>query len=324
MSVTKKASRWAHKSYELMWRLMAARRTVILPPPTCDHADFAPIFLIGCPRSGTTLLRMLLDSHPNVASPPESFFLLDLEKMWRSEDAIKGLQEMGYDRDHVRGKLREMAAYFLANYAASRGKGRLVEKTPHYVACLDFIEDLFGPRSQYLMLYRHPLDVVVSMTKHFTIGWHPLLSQYLDQYSNPHLGYARFWADHTMKMLAFEAANAERCLRVRYEDLVAEPEPRLRSIFEFIHEPWDSQVLNYYKVPHDQGRGDRKALMQKGITPSVGNWQGLDPALIQRIQQIVVEPARLLGYDCEASGAAMQKPATSPAASPNGAAIAST
>src|SRR4051812_31229152 len=105
MSVKQQLGRWTHKAYELVWRLMAARRTVILQAPSTQSVDFAPVFLIGCPRSGTTLLRMILDSHPNVACPPESFFLLDLEKMWSSEDAIKGLQEMGYEREHVRTKL---------------------------------------------------------------------------------------------------------------------------------------------------------------------------------------------------------------------------
>jgi protein-tyrosine sulfotransferase len=294
--------RWAHKSYELLWRLMAARRTVILPAPATETASFAPVFVIGCPRSGTTLLRMILDSHPNVASPPETFFLLDLEKMWVSDDAIKGLAELGYDREHVRSKVRDFAAYFLATYAASRGKGRLVEKTPHYVACLDFIEELFAPRSQYIMLYRHPLDVVVSMNRHFTIGWHPLLKQYLDRESEPLLGYAHFWADHVTKMLEFEAAHPDRCQRLRYEDLVAQPEQQMRAVFAFMGEPWHEEVLNYHKQPHDQGRGDRKALMAKGIAPSVGNWQDLDPALVEQIQDIVRMPARHLGYDCPIDG----------------------
>ncbi|MBI3838011.1 MAG: sulfotransferase, partial [Planctomycetia bacterium] len=56
---------------------MAARRTIILPPPVVDTDSFSPVFLIGCPRSGTTLLRVMLDSHPHLASPPETFFLLD-------------------------------------------------------------------------------------------------------------------------------------------------------------------------------------------------------------------------------------------------------
>lgn len=301
MSVKKQLSRWTHKTYELLWRLMAARRTVIVPAPTIDSADFAPIFLIGCPRSGTTLLRMLFDSHPNIASPPETFFLLDLEKTWRSEDAIKGFEEMGYDREHVRGKIREFASYFLGTYAASRGKKRIVEKTPHYVACLDFIEELFGPRSQYVMLYRHPLDVVTSMANHFTIGWHPILKQYLDRTSVPHLGYAQFWADHTVKMLEFEAAHPDRCHRVLYEQIVVDPEQRLSSVLEFLGETWDKQVLDYHKLPHDQGRGDHKAAMQKGINPSIGNWRDLDPELVYKIMQIVEEPARQLGYDCDSS-----------------------
>ncbi|MBI3840125.1 MAG: sulfotransferase, partial [Planctomycetia bacterium] len=215
------------------------------------------------------------------------------------EDGIKGLQEMGYDREHVRNKLRQLAAYFLQGYAVSRQKKRIVEKTPHYVACLDFIEELFGPQCQYLMLYRHPLDVVVSMTKHFTIGWHPLLRRYVEHESDPHVGYARFWADHVAKMQDFEAAHPDRCKRVRYEDVVAQPAERLRSLIEFINEPWSDDVLKYYQHQHDLGRGDRKALLQKGIVPSVDNWRSLDSALLEKVQAIVQGPAAQLGYAFE-------------------------
>jgi hypothetical protein len=148
------------------------------------------------------------------------------------------------------------------------------------------------------MLYRHPMDVIMSMSKHFTIGWHPLLRRYLDLEDNQYLGYARFWDVHVNKMLDFEAAHSDRCLRVRYEDIVADPEQRMRNMFQFLGEPWDDRVMAYYEQPHDLGRGDRKALIQKGIKASVDNWHSLDPDLIHGIDEIVGETAARLGYEC--------------------------
>jgi protein-tyrosine sulfotransferase len=293
---TQTMGKWAFKLYELLWRLVAARRTVILPPPKLAHEMHAPIFVIGCPRSGTTLMRLMLDSHPHIACPAETFFLLDLAKLWVSEDSRKGLAEIGYDVNHFRRKLREFAAYFLQGYAESRGKRRIAEKTPHYVACLDFIEELFGPEAQYIMLYRHPFDVASSMFNHLTIDWHPVVKKYTESEENKYLGYARFWADHVTKMIEFENTNPDRCIRIRYEDLVQNPEAVLRSLFGFLDEPWSSDVLKYYDKAHDLGRGDRKALMQKGIRPSWGNWEQLSPDLLRQMQTIVEAPARTLGY----------------------------
>ncbi len=297
MPVRKTLSRWVFKTYELTWRLLAARRTVIAPPPITASDAAPPIFLIGCPRSGTTLLRVMLDSHPNLACPAETFFLLDLAQLWNSDDSIKGLQEMGYDREHVRRKVREFASYFFQGYAQSRNKPRVVEKTPHYVACLGFIEDTFGPDCQYLMLYRHPFDVVLSMANHFTIDWHPLIRRYVEAETDKRIAYCRFWSDHVAKMLEFETRHPRRCRRVRYEDLMQDAEGLLRGVFEFLGEPWSPDVLTYYNQQHDLGRGDRKALMQKGLKPSVGNWQSLDRDLLDQMWAIVGETASRLGYE---------------------------
>jgi protein-tyrosine sulfotransferase len=293
---TQKLGKWVFKIYELLWRLVAARRTIILPPPQLVHDIDRPIFVIGCPRSGTTLMRLMLDSHPSIACPPETFFLLDLAKLWASDDTRKGLAEIGYDSQHFQRKLREFAAYFLQGYAESRGKLRIAEKTPHHVACLDFIEELFGPNAQYIMLYRHPFDVASSMFHHLTIDWHPVVGRYTENGENKYIGYARFWADHAQKMIEFELANPGRCVRVRYEDLVQDAEAVLRSIFEFLGEAWSPDVLAYYDQGHDLGRGDRKALMQKGIRASRGNWEQLNPDLLRQMRMIVEAPARELGY----------------------------
>ena len=78
--------------------------------------------MLGANRSGTTLLRLVLDSHSRIACPPESYFIRSLGHLLDDEKAMEGLLAMGFDEQHVVERLRETASYFLEMYAASHGK----------------------------------------------------------------------------------------------------------------------------------------------------------------------------------------------------------
>ena len=107
-----------------------------------------PCFLIGVYRSGTTLLRFVLDSHSNIAVPPETNFLYELAQMWRSEWVRKGLAGAGVDEEGMRNLLKRFAEGVLDNYAIAKGKGRWIDKTPAYTDILDFLDFLYGERLQ--------------------------------------------------------------------------------------------------------------------------------------------------------------------------------
>src|SRR5262249_35446578 len=118
-----------------------------------------PIFIVGCGRSGTTLLRLMLDSHPAIAAGEETKFLTDLEPIvgehWRL------LHTYGFDRAWWLDRIRAFYGGFLEEYATRRGKRRWAEKTPGYTFHLAFLDELF-PDAQYLHLIRDGRDVVAS------------------------------------------------------------------------------------------------------------------------------------------------------------------
>ena len=110
--------------------LYEARRTkrIVVASETRPRTE-KPIFIIGVHRSGTTLVRLILDSHSRIACPPESFFLLSLQLFFGNEKTMEGLKAMGFPREQVVDRLREFTSHFFEGYVASRGKSRWADKT---------------------------------------------------------------------------------------------------------------------------------------------------------------------------------------------------
>src|SRR4029453_17976698 len=98
--------------------------------------------IVGCQRSGTSLLRRILDSHSRIACPPESQFILPLVEILQGKGAsietkyLSGLASMGYGRSEVEASLARFISGFFERYAASQGKVRWADKSPLYVDCL--------------------------------------------------------------------------------------------------------------------------------------------------------------------------------------------
>src|SRR6185503_12754852 len=169
-----------------------------------------PIFLTGAYRSGTTLVRYVLDSHSQICSPPESFFLHHLEPLLHQEDAVQGLASMGFDRAHVLARTRGFLSYFFENYAASKNKPRWADKTPHFVDYLDFIKEIF-PEAQFVMIYRNGLDQAHSFSQNGTY-LRPEFREYCRPDEDVRVGAVRYWTEKTQKVMRFEKENPDRCL----------------------------------------------------------------------------------------------------------------
>jgi hypothetical protein len=194
-----------------------------------------PIFVIGSPRSGTTLLRLMLDSHPHISCGEETHFLRDLE-------AIVGrnwnlVQTYGLDRDWWLSHIRGLYADFQAEVLARSGKSRWAEKDPTYTLHLPFIEELF-PDALYVHLLRDGHDVVAS----FKDRW---------GYASAARAARTEWARYVDAAQALGARlPADRYLELRYERLVTEPADQGQRLFDFLGEAWDPAVLDFDAADH--------------------------------------------------------------------------
>ncbi len=273
---------------------MRRTRRVIVTPDTRPTGE-PPIFLVGVHRSGTTLLRLIVDSHSRIACPPESFFVAPLEGVLRDEKAREGLEAMGFETRQVLDKLRETASWFFEMYAATRGKARWADKTPSYVDCLDFLDALFGPDARYVMIYRNGLDVACSSP----IGAIREVVPHVEACGgNVHAGAARYWAHQCEKMLAFQAAHPGQCHELRYEALASDPEPEVRKLFAFLGEDFEPEVLRFHEKPHDQwiGLEDTKAARSKGFKPAIGGYRNQPADVVEAMRAQCGPMLERLGY----------------------------
>jgi hypothetical protein len=224
-----------------------------------------PIFVVGCPRSGTTLLRLILDSHPSISAGPETRFLWGIRAL--EERNWPTLEGFGLSLDEWHAQVRTLFESLHLRYAEHQGKTRWADKSPDYALMLDYIDTLY-PNAQIVHIVRDPRDVIDAWRRFYGL-------------KSVHRA-ARAWVRYVGAAHAFaEGRSGDRAMELRYEDLVRQPEPVLRKLFNWLGEAWSDNVLNFADQPHsfgaqplrveDQRWAERNAKMR---TTSIGVGRG--------------------------------------------------
>jgi len=197
--------------------------------------DRPPIFVVGCQRSGTTLVRLMLDSHRNISCGPETRFLADLAQITTTN--WKRLSHFGFDKEYWHRSIADFFATIQRDYATSRGKARWADKTPRYAQSLEFIDELF-PDCQVVHVVRDGRDVVASHRHRF--GYMAAVKA------------AEKWPRYIRTARkAGSRLGPDRYVELRYEELVADPKSTMKGLLEFLDEPWDDAVLHHEDYLHD-------------------------------------------------------------------------
>lgn len=219
------------------------RRLATLPRAERRAEMPQPVFIIGFPRSGTTLIEQTLTVHPRIAAGDELPYVNDITQIMPRllasplsyPEALAELW-MGDQREG----LNELRDYYL-NRAAKAGIFRdgadcFTDKMPLNETHLGLISLLF-PQSPIIHVIRHPLDVVLSVySNHLTHGFY--CASALESIAQHYLLIAELIA-HYKKHLSM------RYLSVRYEDMVADQEVNVRRILDFIGVGFDANCLNF-------------------------------------------------------------------------------
>jgi protein-tyrosine sulfotransferase len=275
-----------------------------------DSAD-DPVFVLCAGRSGSTLLRFLLDAHPDLACPPETrlpWLARQLATAWAViEDAgPSGPSANGSSADAaisapVAEGLRRSLNPMMTSYLQRRGKRRYCDKSLGAAQHAGLLLKIW-PQARFICLYRHPMDVIASGIEASpwgltSYGFEPYVGSPPD---NNVAALARYWLDYTTSIVAAEEQFTDRCLPVRYEDLVTDPDGLIARIFDFIGAtPAPGIVARCFGPGHQRfGPGDYKIWNTSGVSAdSVGRgWTmpaGKIPApLLGRVNEL----ADVLGY----------------------------
>ena len=258
--------------------------------------------IVGAPRSGTTLLRFMLDSHPNLAIPPETGFMALAPQLTGEGEALRNTfftsvttfpdgapvwPDFQVPPESFRRALHEIDPFTIADgyrtfyrmYAARFGKPRWGDKTPRYGFHLQLIQSLL-PEASFIHLIRDGRDVALSLR--------PLwFSPGSDMET-----LAQHWKDAVVAGRS-QGAACRRYVEVRYEDLVTDPSGVLSSLCAFVDLDFDPAMLRYYErtpsrlrehgarlladgrevVSHEQRLGQQRMTMAPPDPHHAGAWK---------------------------------------------------
>ncbi|HVT63768.1 MAG TPA: sulfotransferase [Mycobacteriales bacterium] len=244
-----------------------------------------PIFIVGSNGSGSTLLRLMLDSHPNIAIPEETGFLrLAAMHRWVPYWKLGGdwYRNLGLSESDLDAALGAFYGDLFSSYASGRGKSRWGDKTPFHVWHLDLATRLF-PDARVIGIIRHPAGSALSMRRRFR---------------RPIKAGITHWRRANRQLLHAGAALGDRFALVRYEDLVTSPEPVMRALLERIGEPWSATVLAHHEVqPSIESTGFTRT--DRAVdTASLTEWeQHVTGAALKRAVARTGALSEFLGYD---------------------------
>lgn len=205
----------------------------------------SPIFIVGFPRSGTTMLETMLDAHPMLASMDERPFLQRVIEDMQAQK-LEYPEDLGRLTAAQCDALRAVYAERVARHVTLADGQRLVDKNPLNLLKLPLIRRLW-PHAKIVLMLRHPADAVVS--------------NYMQSFNSPAFvamcetveSTARGYADAMDFWIGQREVLQPDVFELRYEDLVADVETHARRLIEFLDLPWDDAVLRFHE--HARKRG---------------------------------------------------------------------
>lgn len=229
----------------------------------------SPFFILGNPRSGTSLFRLMLNSHPMMIVPPECGFVhwwfnkykdwseVDVNTKQRIEEYVedvlssKKIEEWSLNKQLLIDEIssikpltyQELSMIVYKSYSSKRNS-LVGDKNNYFIHHLEELKQIF-PSTKYIHLVRDGRDVACSYKG---INQLKTNSSYIPKVSNEITQIAEEWKTNLNNITRFLAS--EHHIVIKYEDLLTHPVDVLSQVCEFLKIPFDSKMLDYYKEEH--------------------------------------------------------------------------
>jgi protein-tyrosine sulfotransferase len=240
-------------------------------PVSCD----SPVFILTASRSGSTLLRIILDSHPRLACPPETGITSACMQLAMACDVLENAAAATPDGASeelppaIRTAVRAAVDRAYGHYLAQRGKQRWCDKSLDSYMHAELMAQVY-PDAKFICLFRHCMDVIASGVEACPwglqrFGYDPFVAEYP---GNSVAAVGSYWLSCAQAILSFQDAHPGSCHRVRYEDLVTAPEETVAGILSFLGEqqvPGITQAC--FDTPHEvNGPADGKLWFTSAVS----------------------------------------------------------
>ena len=276
------------------------------------HESNAPIFIVGPPRSGTSLISAIIGSHSRIACGPETdvFRAIPIstakriasDSDWKVK-AVTELDKIKYPdglsiahhfgltaadiQCHLNGKNSSASAIYGAipeAFALAQGKTRWAEKTPRHLFYLDLIRELY-PDAKIIRIMRDPRDSIPSVIKNIGLST-SLIGEFY-----------RWMSVFMMSHPFFE--NDLNSITIRYEDLVQDPDKKVREICEFLGEEFEPSMLKRSGAEHVRVASEtwKRDIDKKITADNIFAWKSkMDTEIARAASLICCEALELLDY----------------------------
>lgn len=247
----------------------------------------SPIFIIGNPRSGTTLLRLMLNSHKDILIPPECGFAIWWHDKYRNWDlnpadniilssflddlkSSRKIEFWNLDYNELKKFIifkqpvsyTDLVSTIYEFYGKSRGRKfkRWGDKNNFYLRHIDLIKQLF-PQVYFIHIIRDGRDVACSYIR---LNKKNIISKYAPIFPKKLREIALEWTSNILCIRrSFNILNWQNVLEVKYEDLVSTPYLELKKICSFLKQPFHRSMIDYYKSAEKQGNEPKDFLQWK-------------------------------------------------------------
>lgn len=285
------------------------------------------LFVISAPRSGSTMLERMLEAHSEILGGPEPHLLTPLAHLgvWDKVDKAPYdhilaaeaqrlfVEQLPNKEQDYWDACRAYCDTLYGRYLTPSGKSVCLDKTPAYALVLPFMMKVF-PDARYIVLTRHPLATFSSYANSFFDGEYAVAQSHnplLDRYVPALAGFLR--------------QDEVQHLHVRYEDLVATPEDKMREVYDYVGVPFEADTIDYGErepASHsEKGLGDPIGVKQhkRPSTASVDKWakeaiHDPDKLAFMRslIERLNPEDLTTLGYPPETLWAPLENAGAAP------------